>query len=107
MMEANPGGGDVRVVNDPDERRYELWVDNELVGGIAYRMPTDTMYLVDTQVDDALRGRGLGQRLVASALEDIRGRGLKIAPVCPFVRWYLRKHPEDADLVVPRWMGRV
>jgi predicted GNAT family acetyltransferase len=106
-MEANLGEGDVRVVDDPDERRYELWLGNELVGRIVYRIPTDTIYLVDTEVDDAFRGRGLGQRLVASALEDIRARGLKVAPVCPFVRWYLREHPEDADLVVPRWMDRV
>jgi predicted GNAT family acetyltransferase len=27
-------------------------------------------------------------------------RDLKLVPLCPFVRTYLRRHPEHADLVV-------
>jgi predicted GNAT family acetyltransferase len=36
------------------------------------------------------------------ALADLRGRGLKIVPICPFVRAYLQRHPEYGDLVVER-----
>ena len=38
--------------------------------------------------------------LVAGALADIRSRGLKLVPVCPFVLAYLKRHPEFDDLVV-------
>jgi hypothetical protein len=30
---------------------------------------------------------------------DLRARGLKLVPLCPFVRAYLRRHPDQADLV--------
>jgi predicted GNAT family acetyltransferase len=52
-------------------------------------------------VDPRLDELTVHARLVAGALEDIRGRGLSLVPVCPFVRAYLRRHPEQADLVAP------
>jgi predicted GNAT family acetyltransferase len=48
----------------------------------------------------SLENKGLGARLVAGALDDIRARGLRVVPFCPFVRAYIRRHPEYADLVV-------
>ena len=57
------------------------------------------VFLVHTEVDPAFAGQGLGERLVAGALEDLRARGLKLVPLCPFVRAYLRRHPDQADLV--------
>jgi predicted GNAT family acetyltransferase len=38
---------------------------------------------------------------VAGALEDVRRRGLEVVPLCPFVRSYLERHPDDADLIAP------
>jgi predicted GNAT family acetyltransferase len=31
----------------------------------------------------------------SDALDDLRERGLRAVPYCPFVREYLRRHPED------------
>ncbi|HZQ02403.1 MAG TPA: GNAT family N-acetyltransferase [Gaiellaceae bacterium] len=44
--------------------------------------------------------RGLGAALVRAALDDARDRGFRVVPICPFVEAYVRRHPEDADLVV-------
>jgi uncharacterized protein len=44
-------------------------------------------------------GQGLGSRLAAFALDDVRGRGLAAVPVCPFIAGYIRKHGEYRDLV--------
>jgi predicted GNAT family acetyltransferase len=55
--------------------------------------------LVHTEVAASAEGHGLGSRLVAGALDDIRARGLRLVPVCPFVTAYLRRHPEQQDLV--------
>jgi predicted GNAT family acetyltransferase len=89
-----------RVVDDPEQSRYELWVGSTRAGLIQY-LPEeeDTVLLVHTEVDPAFEGQGLGERLVADALDDLRARGLKLVPLCPFVRAYLRHHPEQADLV--------
>jgi predicted GNAT family acetyltransferase len=55
--------------------------------------------LVHTEVAPSAEGAGVGSRLVRGALDDVRARGLRVAPLCPFVREYIRRHPEYADLV--------
>jgi len=91
---------DPRVIDNPDEMRYELWLGPTRAGFISYQHGPGTILLVHTEVDPAFEGRGLGGRLVAGALDDIRARGLKLVPLCPFVQAHLRRHPEHGDLVV-------
>ncbi len=74
--------------------------DGELVGEIVYRTAPGVIALVHTEVAPSAEGHGIGSGLVAGALDDIRSRGLHVVPVCPFVAAYLRRHPEQRDLVV-------
>lgn len=53
-----------------------------------------------TEVDDAVEGQGLGSRLIRYALDDVRARGLKVRPVCPFVKTWIRRHEDYQDLLV-------
>jgi predicted GNAT family acetyltransferase len=90
---------DVRVVDNPEESRYELWLGATRAGVIEYEAEPGTILLLHTEIDPAFEGQGLGAQLVAAALEDLRARGLKLVPLCPFVRSYLHRHQEYADLV--------
>jgi predicted GNAT family acetyltransferase len=93
---------DVEVVDDPTLHRFEARIDGEVAGEIVYsERPENRLVLLHTKVDDAFEGHGVGSRLVAGALDDIRRRGLRIVPLCPFVSAYLKRHPEYADLVAP------
>jgi predicted GNAT family acetyltransferase len=89
------------VRDNPEELRYEILRGDELVGEIRYRIEPGVIVLVHTDVAPSAEGQGIGSRLVAGALDDIRSRGLRVVPVCPFVTAYLRRHPEQRDLVVP------
>lgn len=51
-----------------------------------------------TGVPEALRGTGAGHALVAFMVEDVRARGIKVVPLCPFVNAERRKHPDWADV---------
>jgi len=93
---------DGRVVDNPAEERYELWVGDDLAGQLVYRLREDAVALIHTEVSDKFERHGLGGKLVAGALADIRERGLRPIPICPFVRAYLERHPEQADIVAPR-----
>ena len=79
--------------------RYELLVEDEVVGELVYRARDDVVTLIHTEVAPQFEGHGLGEQLVAHALEDIRARDLRIVPLCPFVGAYLRRNPEYEDLV--------
>jgi predicted GNAT family acetyltransferase len=100
------GSTEIVVQDNPDEQRYELLVDGSLLGSLQYRPRPGAVALIHTEVSPSLEGRGLGARLVAGALDDIRARGLQVVPICPFVRAYIRRHPDDADLVVERARDR-
>jgi predicted GNAT family acetyltransferase len=89
----------VRVVDNPDKNRYEAYVGDELAGFVTYRARPGVVVLVHTQVDDAFEGRGVGGRLAAGALDDLRARGVKVEAWCPFIVRYIQRHPEFSDLV--------
>jgi predicted GNAT family acetyltransferase len=89
------------VTDRPDELRYEIEEDGEVAGFLLYRREPGVLELVHTDVDPKWEGKGVGGALVQGALDDVRARGLKIRPYCPFVSAYLRRHPEYQDLVTP------
>jgi predicted GNAT family acetyltransferase len=104
MAEPDPdpqGGGDPRVVDNADEHRYELWLGHVRAGVIEYTTRHDVVVLQHTEIDPAFEGRGLGSTLIAAAIRDIRERGLRLFPDCPFVQAYLERHPEERDISLP------
>jgi predicted GNAT family acetyltransferase len=90
---------DARVVRDDERSVYELYVGDLRVGLIEFRDRPGRVVMVHTEVGEGVEGQGLGSRLVADALADVRARGLTVTPLCPFVAAYIRTHPEEADLV--------
>jgi predicted GNAT family acetyltransferase len=82
------------VRDNREELRYELVRGGEVLGFLLYRIEPDAVVLVHTDVDPAYEGQGLGSVLVKGALDDLRERGVRAVPLCPFVRAYIRRHPE-------------
>lgn len=91
-------GQSVEVADNPDERRFEASVDGDLAGLLYYSERPGKLVLVHTEVSDEFGGHGVGGRLVAGALDDIRARGLQVTALCPFAAAYIESH-EYADLV--------
>ena len=84
---------DYTVRDNPAELRYEILAGDDLLGVIRYVREPGTVVLVHTEIEPEAEGRGVGSRLVAGALADIRSRGLRLVPVCPFVSAYIARHP--------------
>ncbi|MFI9649473.1 GNAT family N-acetyltransferase [Streptomyces sp. NPDC052040] len=81
--------------------RYEILVDGERAGLTAYRDRGEQRVFFHTEVDEAYAGQGLASRLVQEALTDVRARGKRIVPVCPYVAKFLKRHEEFADITDP------
>jgi hypothetical protein len=54
-----------------------------------------------TEVDPAMRGEGLAAALAEGAFEYARAHGLRVKVNCPYVKTWLKRHPEVQDLLVP------
>ena len=98
--------GDATIVNVPEAHRYELQLDGERIGELAYRQRKDRIAFTHTNVNPAYEGRGFGSRLAEAALADARRQGLAVVPLCPFIAWYIDQHPEHEALVAPDYAGR-
>ena len=87
------------VVDVPERGRFEIRVDDKVVGLASYHVDNGTMTLPHTEVDPSMGGRGLGTALVTAVLDAARERGLHVLPYCSFVRRHIQQHPELVDLV--------
>jgi predicted GNAT family acetyltransferase len=92
----------VEIRDRPAESRYELYVDGARAGFMDYELHGDTFTALHTEIDPAYGGRGLASLLVTEVLDNVRDTGMALRPLCPFVRVFLKKHPEYDDLVTSK-----
>ena len=89
----------VVVRDDPGAHRYAAWLDGRVAGFITYETADRLVTLTHTEVPSEFEGRGVGSALVRASLDEIRASGREVVPVCPFVRSWIDRNPEYADLV--------
>jgi predicted GNAT family acetyltransferase/glutaredoxin len=83
---------DVQIRDNRAESRYELVREGEVIGHANYRVEDDRLVVPYVEVEPRHGGRGYGSTLCAGLLEDARGRGLTVIPVCPFLAWYMERN---------------
>lgn len=86
------------VIHNEAEQRFEL-TEGGGTASAAYRLEGDTISFIHTVVPEEMEGQGIGSRLVRAALDESRRRGLKVVPLCSFVKTYIERHPEYQDLL--------
>jgi predicted GNAT family acetyltransferase len=73
--------------------------DGRRLATMTYSLAGDDLVIIDhTAVDDALRGTGAGNALVAAAVAWARDSDRRIMPLCPFARSVFEKTLEYADV---------
>ena len=96
---------DTVVQDRPAEHRYEITVAGRLAGFAAYldrpggEGGGQRRVFIHTEIDPNYEGRGLAGVLVKAALADVRASGRRAVAVCPYVSAYIKRHPEEADIV--------
>jgi uncharacterized protein len=87
------------ITNNKTEHRFELAVDGHVAMSY-YKIADGVVTFTHTEVPPELGGKGIGSKLIKGALDQVRADGLKVIAMCPFVKAYLEKHPDYADLKV-------
>jgi uncharacterized protein len=90
---------EILVLDNTDQRRYDLYVGEARAGFADYHSQPGLITIMDTQIEPAFEGQGIGSEFIRGVLDDIRRQDAKVLPVCPFVRSFLQRHPEYGDLV--------
>ncbi|HLV12960.1 MAG TPA: GNAT family N-acetyltransferase [Trueperaceae bacterium] len=88
----------IEVVHNPRARRFEVSQDGHLAV-LEYARVGTSLVLKHTGVPEAIEGRGIASALARAALDHVRDTGFVAVPMCPFVRGYIRRHPEYLELV--------
>jgi uncharacterized protein len=87
----------VDIRHNPAAQRFETTVDGHL-SVAEYKEASGRILFTHTFVPPELRGRGIAEQLVRTALEWARHRGLPIEPQCAYVARYVERHPEFSTL---------
>lgn len=82
----------------PERGRFQAIVEGRACV-CDYRLEGGVMQMTHTLVPPPLEGRGIAEQLVAAALRHARANGLKVNPICSYVRVYMRRHPETQELL--------
>ena len=85
----------VQVVDVPAEDRFVVRIDG-MEAELIYRVRGDRLFLIHTEVPEALGGRGIGGQLVRAAIRRAQSDHLTIVPWCPYARRWLKEHPDEA-----------
>jgi uncharacterized protein len=73
--------------------------DKKRLAEMTYSKAGETGIIIDhTEVDESLRGKKVGDRLLAEAVKFAREKGLKIYATCPFALRKLQTNEEYSDV---------
>ena len=86
------------IVDNKAQHRFELAVDGHIAAAY-YELAGGVITFVHTEVPPELGGKGIGSKLAKGALDQVRTDGLKVIAQCPFVKAWIDKHPDYAELL--------
>ena len=75
--------------------------DGQRVAEMTYSRTNATMVIIDhTEVDESLRGEGVGRQLLDALIAWARETGTKVLPLCPFAKAQFGKDASIRDVLV-------
>jgi len=92
----------MQIQREEHGRNGAFFIDEngEWIAELAYIKSGDGQITIDhTEVDEKLRGQGVGEELVKAAVDFARENGLKIKLICPYARKVFEKNPDYSDVL--------
>ena len=91
----------MQIQRDEHGQRGAFYIDEdgEWIAELTYIKHNGTMTIDHTEIDDKLRGEGIGQDMVKAAVEYARQNDLKIKADCPYARKVIERTPELKDVL--------
>ena len=74
--------------------------DNMRLAEMTYSIASPNLIIIDhTEVDESLKGQGIGRKLLLKIVERARKENIKIIPLCPFAKSVFDKEESLQDVL--------
>lgn len=93
----------MKVLHKKKDHKGEFYIqfEKEIVAHMTYSMAgSDKMIIDHTQVNDSLKGQGIGNKLLDAAVQYARDNNVKILPLCPFANAVFKKRKDYYDVLI-------
>ena len=91
----------MEIQRDEHGRKGAFYIDEsgEWIAELTYFKTDGIMTIDHTEIDEKLRGQGIGEKLVQAAVDYARANGLKIKTACPYAQKIIDRTPEFQDVI--------
>lgn len=92
------------IIHNKEKLRFEIDLGDD-IARLEYRYYKDNMALMHTVVPEKYSGQGLATKLAEHVFAYARSNKIQLIVYCPFVAAYLKRHPEQRDLLNKEFTG--
>ncbi|WP_299227957.1 GNAT family N-acetyltransferase [uncultured Psychroserpens sp.] len=80
--------------------RFYYEIDGQVKAQMTYsHAGTDKIIIDHTEVDESLKGQGVGYKLLETSVAYARDKQIKILPLCPFAAAVFKKRTQYSDVL--------
>ncbi|QLE01884.1 N-acetyltransferase [Galbibacter sp. BG1] len=92
---------DIKQESSASKGRFYLEKEGKAVAEMTYSVAGSHKIIIDhTEVNDSLRGQGIGEKLLKTLIEYVRSEDIKVIPLCPFAKAKIQENKEYQDVLV-------
>jgi len=85
---------------DGNRGSFFMEKEGERLAAMVYKMAGPKKMVIEhTEVDERLKGQGVGVRLLEHLVEFVRKENIKVVPFCPFAKATFRKREDLQDVL--------
>lgn len=88
-------------INNSKSGYFKAEIDGEEIGMLSYTWADkDRINVIHTGVEKEYTGQGIARDMVMACVAFAREKGLKITPMCSYVRYVFEKDPSLKDVQI-------
>lgn len=92
---------EIQMETNGSKGAFFMEKDGQRLAAMEFTMAgADKMIIDHTEVDETLKGRGAGRKLLNRLVEYVREQEIKVIPLCPFAHSVFKKDPEIRDVLL-------
>lgn len=92
----------MEIQHQSDGRRGSFYLaeSNKHIAEMVYVMAGPTKMIIEhTEVDESLKGKRVGEKLLEALVDFVRKEGIKVIPLCPFANATFKKRTDLQDVL--------